>query len=37
MNKFELATKLVVEDVKSDYWIDIIRRMSLAMVKIALG
>ena len=26
-----------VEDVKSDYWIDIIRRMSLAMVKIALG
>lgn len=26
-----------VEEVKSDYWIDILKRMSLAYVKIALG
>jgi len=26
-----------VEDVTSDYWIDVLRKLSLALVKIALG
>lgn len=26
-----------VEDIKSDYWIDILKRLSLAMIKVGLG
>ena len=26
-----------IEDIKSDYWIDILMRMSVALAKIAVG